>query len=99
MVTIEMKNVAAQNVVSFASPSTLLKKAGSYITNSRFAIALASLLSFMLGEEISSTKAMHFLSGFSAAICAFLFGGISIMVQLLMLAWLVIAVCQYRKSL
>ncbi|MCQ2195946.1 MAG: hypothetical protein MJZ60_00300 [Bacteroidaceae bacterium] len=98
MVTIEMKSATNQSVASMFNPSNLLKRMGTALTDSRFAIMLANLLSFMLEEKVAPLKALQLLHAILAGISAFLFGGLSIVFQLLLLVWFFLAVWQYSKK-
>lgn len=102
---IEMKSVingSEMNVFSISSlmkrVSILLKKAGATIVNSRFALSLAALFSFILDEKVSPAKSLHIVNACVAGTAAFLFGGFSVMVQIVLLAWFAVAVWQCRKS-
>ena len=98
MTTIEMKNVASKNASEIISLNSILSDIGAAICNSKFAIALASILSLMLNEKVSATRALHLRNAFTAGTCAVLFGGFCGLSQFLLLAWLGIAIWQFRKA-
>lgn len=93
-----MKSAANQSVSSLLNPSNLLKRMGNALVNSRLAIALANLLSFMLEEKVSPAKGLQLLHAILAGTSAFLFGGIGIIFQLLLIAWFALAVWQYNHE-
>ena len=65
---------------------------------SRLAALLTRVMSFLLGEKLSTAKALHLLNALTAGTCAFLFGGFSLLAQLLFLLWVLIGIWQYRKA-
>ena len=84
--TVEMKNINMMNRT--ASPT------GLSAALRRMALRLAALFSFILGEKVSAAYSLCLLNVMIAGTCAFLFGGASLMVQLLLLVWLGVAVWQ-----
>ncbi|MBQ0049434.1 MAG: hypothetical protein KBT12_04230 [Bacteroidales bacterium] len=58
--------------------------------------ALTSVSSQLLGEPVSKRQALHLLSFSVSGISALLFGGISVVVQLLLILWFVVSAWQCR---
>ena len=82
MATLEMKQVSKGRIGSL----------------NRLATLLAHVVSILLGEQVSIAQSLHLLNALVAGTCAVLFGGFSLLAQLLFLVWLFIAIWQYRKA-
>lgn len=59
--------------------------------------ALSSLFSLLMGERLSENQTLRILSLSLSAISALLFGGISLFVQILLIAWFIFSVWQCRR--
>ena len=96
--TIEMKRMATAEMkrVATAEMNHLCRVRNWHI--SRPAALLTRVMSFLLGEKLSTAKALHLLNALAAGTCAFLFGGLSLLAQVLFLLWLLMAIWQYRKA-
>lgn len=57
-------------------------------------IALGLVFSIILGEDVTPLRALRLLNAMVSGLAAFLFGGFSLMAQLLLLAWFGIAIWQ-----
>lgn len=95
--TIEMKRMANENLWHIAGSGSVQNRIGAKLVQSRLATQLAVIVSILLGKKVSNVKALHLLNALTAGTCAVLFGGFSLMVQLLFLLWLGIAIWQFRK--
>lgn len=93
---IEMKRMTIS--FSIITPSYLMARLGKAIVDSRFAFQLSALISFLLNEKISPAKSICLLNVFAATLSAFLFGGYSLGVQLVLILWFIIALWQCIRS-
>lgn len=57
-------------------------------------VVLGLVFSIILGEDVTPMRALRLLNVMVSGLAAFLFGGFSLMVQLLLLAWFGTAVWQ-----
>lgn len=96
--TIEMKRMMAnENTLNMSTLLAALKQVSHTVSHNRATLMLATLISLMLHETVSPLKALRLLNVFVAGTCAFLFGGCSMFVQLLLIVWFAVAIWQYRK--
>ena len=66
------------------------------ILNSKFIGLVAEVLSMILGEKISPKKAIKVLNVQAAIASLMIFGGISTLIAVVLLAWMGLAVYQCR---
>ena len=66
------------------------------ILNSKFIGSVAEVLSMILGEKISPKKAIKVLNVQAAITSLMIFGGISPLIAVVLLAWMGLAVYQCR---
>lgn len=88
--TIEMKNTNVMNHTTNGNASHLSA------TFRRLALRLAAIVSLILGEKVSPAYSLCLLNVLTSGTCAFLFGGASTMIQVLLIVWFVVAIWQTR---
>ena len=94
--TVEMNNMRSNRNEAghvFSAPNAL---AGLSHRLSQMAGLLAALFSFILGERVGSAYSLCLLNVMISGLCAFLFGGAGVCIQVLLLVWLGVAVWQAR---
>lgn len=69
-----------------------LHQLGDRIMQSRLFVCLGLVFSIILGEDVSPLRALRLLNAMVSGLCAFLFGGFGIGIQLLLLAWFALSV-------
>lgn len=87
MNTAVMNNVEVNNAVM-----DNMKQLGERLMESTPMVCLGLLFSIILGEDVSPMRALRLLNTMVSALCAFLFGGFGLAVQLLLLAWFALSV-------
>ncbi|MCQ2223205.1 MAG: hypothetical protein MJZ35_05380 [Bacteroidaceae bacterium] len=84
--TVEMKNMNVFNHATRRNHNVL----------DRLAQNLASLFSFILGEKVGTAYSLSMLNAMTSGTCAFLFGGASALIQVLLIVWFAVAVWQVK---
>lgn len=69
-----------------------LHQLGDRIMQSRLLVCLGLVFSIILGEDVTPLRALRLLNAMVSGLCAFLFGGFGIGIQLLLLAWFALSV-------
>ena len=91
-----MKTTTIANLhTTTSSQSSTLSTRVSHLLH-RAAHLLAVLFSFILGERISAAYSLCLLNVMLSGLCAFLFGGASLTIQILLLIWFAVAIWQAK---
>lgn len=83
--------------IYIAKKNAQQRNVSQMIMNSKITFATADLMSKILGEKISPQKAIRLLNAQAALTSLIIFGGISPLVALVLLAWMGLAVYQCKN--
>lgn len=90
-----MADLTGRNLIE--SINLAVKKLQSRILTSKAVTILTLIVSICLGEEVAPARSLSLTNVLVSGLSAFLFGGFSLAIQLLLLAWFALSIVALRK--